>query len=86
MTRVQVGKHVVVNIKRRSLCDNCQVVSCVDLRRCRVTECSEHVAPFLAFKKCSCCGQVFEVFSNFAALDYEICPECNLERIELARS
>jgi len=85
LTRVQVGKHVMVNIKRRSLCDNCLVASCVDLRRCRVTECSEHVALFLAFKKCSRCGRVFEVFSNFAALDYDICQECNSDQNEQER-
>jgi hypothetical protein len=77
VTRVQVSKHVLVNVRRRSLCDNCLEVDCIDARRNRVTECTGHVAPFFAFKKCPRCGRVYEIFSNIASLDYDICPECN---------
>ncbi|HVO77885.1 MAG TPA: hypothetical protein VMS79_03345 [Methanomassiliicoccales archaeon] len=77
MTRVQVSKHVLVNVRRRSLCDNCLEVGCVDPRNHRVIHCEGHVAPFFVFKKCPRCGKVYEIFSDIASLDYDICPECN---------
>jgi hypothetical protein len=78
VTRVQVSKHMLVNVRRRSLCDNClEVNCCVDARRNRVTECEEHVAPFFAFRKCPRCGKYYEIFSSISSLNYDICPECN---------
>jgi len=68
---------MLVNVRRRSLCDNCLEVDCVDMRRNRVTECDSLVAPFLVFKKCPRCGQVYELFSNITSVDYDVCPECN---------
>ena len=58
MTRVQVSEHVLINVRRRSLCDNCLVENCISVKDSRVTECDEHVAPFLAFKTCERCGNV----------------------------
>ncbi len=81
MTRVQVSEHVLLNVRRRSLCDNCLVVNCLNAKESRVTECVEHKAPFLAFKTCAICGRSYEIFSNLCSLDYDVCPSCNLERL-----
>jgi predicted nucleic acid-binding Zn ribbon protein len=43
----------------------------------RVVECDLFKPQFVAFKRCRQCSSVYEVFSNFNALDFELCPECN---------
>lgn len=43
-------------------------------------ECDRFHPVFVAFKKCSRCGHVFDVFSNIRSLDQELCPSCNQER------
>jgi len=42
----------------------------------------------MAFKKCNQCGEIYELFSNFKALDYDMCPICNerMKVIQLVRS
>jgi len=77
MTRVQVSEHVLLNVRRRSLCDNCLVVNCLNAKESRVTKCREHKAPFLAFKTCEVCGRSYDIFSNIGLLDYDVCPACN---------
>ena len=81
MTRVMVGKHLLLNMSRRSLCDNCIAEVCIREAQGRVLECAHHRAPFLAFKKCSRCGKVFEVYSNLRRLKYEMCSSCNDEEV-----
>ncbi|MDD1765787.1 MAG: hypothetical protein LUO84_04970 [Methanomassiliicoccales archaeon] len=76
MTRVKVGEHLIVNVNRRSLCDNCAVESCVAVQSGRVLECKRFKAPFIALVKCKSCGHMFDIFSNLNALDYELCPVC----------
>ncbi len=46
-------------------------------RTLRVVECDLFKPQFIAFKRCRQCSSVYEVFSNFNALDFELCPECN---------
>ncbi|MFA5311827.1 MAG: hypothetical protein WC375_00745 [Methanomassiliicoccales archaeon] len=80
MTKVQVGEHRWVNVKRRSLCDNCVADVCVrreESRQTRIFQCDMFRSPFVAFKRCTRCGSIFEVFSNFHSLDYEMCQKCN---------
>ncbi|QLH74046.1 MAG: hypothetical protein HPY73_00300 [Methanomassiliicoccales archaeon] len=82
MTKVQIGEHRWVNIRRRSLCDNCIADVCLrkqELTEVRVLRCELFRSPFIAFKKCIRCGCVYEVFSNFGSLDYDKCPECNMK-------
>jgi DNA-directed RNA polymerase subunit RPC12/RpoP len=38
----------------------------------------------MAFKKCLDCGEIYEVTSNFRALDYDRCPRCNGSRERIA--
>lgn len=79
MGRVKVGEHLWVNLSRRSLCDNCSADLCVYARDDIVEKC-EHFTPLLvAFKKCQRCGSIYEVSSNYRALNYELCPRCNEE-------
>lgn len=79
MGRVKVGEHRWVNLSRRSLCDNCSAELCVYNHGSRVTNCDRFTPSLVAFKKCISCGSVFEVSSNFRALNYELCPRCNEE-------
>ncbi len=80
MTRVKVGKHVWVNVSRRSLCDNCLFDLC-PLSSERRRECEHYRPIYVAFKKCRLCGEIFEVFSNINSLDHKLCPECNKSSI-----
>jgi hypothetical protein len=81
MGRVKVGEHIWVNLSRRSICDNCSARLCVYDRGERTESC-EHFTPIMmAFKKCERCGAIFEVSSNFRALDYDLCPRCNSEML-----
>jgi hypothetical protein len=80
VTMVKVGEHRYVNVRRRSLCDNCVAEVCFrrdERKNLRVVECDLFKPQFLAFKRCRQCASVYEVFSNFNALDFELCPECN---------
>ncbi len=80
MTVVKVGEHRYVNVKRRSLCDNCIADVCFkrdEHKGRRVVECELFRPQFVAFKKCTECSCVYEVFSNFNALDFDRCPACN---------
>ncbi|HUL38818.1 MAG TPA: hypothetical protein VLU38_00865 [Methanomassiliicoccales archaeon] len=77
MTRVRVGKHLFLNVSRRSLCDSCVADVCVRDRAGRILECQDYQAVFLVFKRCSRCGELFEVHHNLCALDPELCPSCN---------
>ncbi|MDW5563711.1 MAG: hypothetical protein SA339_10835 [Methanomassiliicoccus sp.] len=80
MGRVKVGEHLWVNLSRRSLCDNCSADLCTYHCDDEIVEKCEHFSPILvAFKRCKRCGSVYEVSSNFKALDYELCPQCNAE-------
>lgn len=78
MTRVKVGKHLLLNLSRRSLCDNCTADVCVKGKSGRVFECDEYRPPFMVFKRCSYCGEFFEVHRNIRALDPDLCPQCNV--------
>jgi hypothetical protein len=77
LTRVKVGKHLFLNVSRRSLCDSCVADVCVKEGNERVFECRDYRAIFLVFKRCSQCGELFEVHHNLSALDPELCPNCN---------
>jgi len=77
MGRVRIGEHLCINLSRRSLCDNCTAELCVYNDGRRVMECERFTPVLMAFKRCACCGELFEVSSNFRALDYERCPRCN---------
>jgi hypothetical protein len=77
LVKVRVGNHRIVNLSKRSLCDNCVAEVCAVQTPGRVEHCSHFASPFLAFRKCPGCGRVYEVFANFNALDLESCPECN---------
>lgn|GEM_PF-611910 len=77
MTRVQIGEHVWVNISRRNLCDNCVADVCLKRTGDNIERCDLFKSPYVAFKKCNQCGEIFEVFSNFKSLDYDMCPVCN---------
>jgi len=76
-----IGKHLLLNMSRRSLCDNCIAEVCMKERQGRVLECAHYKVPFLAFKKCNRCGKVYEVYSNLRRLNYEICSSCNDEEV-----
>mgnify|MGYP007083368169 FL=1 len=77
MGRVKVGERLWVNLNRRSLCDNCSADLCIYSRGELVYECDHFTPAMVAFKKCKRCGLIFEVTSNFRALDYDLCPRCN---------
>lgn len=80
MTKVKVGEHRYINVSRRSLCDNCIADVCFrknEMVNGRISTCSMFKSPFVAFKKCTSCGGIYELFSNFNALDFEKCPKCN---------
>lgn len=78
MTRVKVGKHLMVNLSRRSLCDSCVADVCAKDTSLRVFECELYQSSFLIFKRCACCEELFEVHHNIRALDPELCPRCNV--------
>ena len=77
MTRVRVGEHILLNLSRRSLCDNCLADICVVERSGRVMECEHYRSPFLAFKRCQICGELYEVHTNLKGLNSDFCPGCN---------
>jgi DNA-directed RNA polymerase subunit RPC12/RpoP len=77
MGRVRIGDHLWLNLSRRSLCDNCVYEVCTHNDGGRVEDCPHFVPAIMALKLCCRCGEVYEVSSNFKALDYELCPVCN---------
>jgi hypothetical protein len=77
MTRVRVGAHILLNLSRRSLCDNCIADICMIKTSERVLECEHYRSRFLAFKCCESCGQLYEVHTNIKGLNPELCPICN---------
>ncbi len=77
MVHVQVSEHKFVNIRRRSLCDNCCVYNCTSFNGSRVTECKEFRPMLSVFMKCRECGRIYDPYSNLCSLNYELCPECN---------
>ena len=77
MTRVQISEHVWVNISRRSLCDNCVADVCLKRTDEHIEQCKLFKSTYIAFKKCNQCGEIYELFSNFKSLDYDMCPLCN---------
>lgn len=82
MTKVQVSEHVWVNISRRCLCDNCIADICFKKDRDNIEQCDLYKSQYIAFKKCGQCGEIYELFSNYKALNYELCPACN-EKIKM---
>ncbi|HHT74838.1 MAG: hypothetical protein ACOX80_02405 [Methanomassiliicoccaceae archaeon] len=74
---VQVRENVYIRLSRRSMCDNCSAELCVYNKGQRVTECDRFTPAIVAFKKCVCCGDIFEVSANFQAIDYDRCMKCN---------
>ncbi|MBN1109289.1 MAG: hypothetical protein JXA45_00880 [Methanomassiliicoccales archaeon] len=77
MVRIQVSEHRMVMIHRRSLCDNCSRRDCTSFNGSRVTECPNFKPHFVIFMKCRNCGAIYDPYYNIAALDSELCPECN---------
>lgn len=77
MVRIQVTEHRLVNIRRRSLCDNCSVNKCTSFIDSRVTECLGFKPMFSVFLKCRECGRIYDPYRSLCSLDYELCPECN---------
>lgn len=77
LTRVQISEHVWVNISRRNLCDNCVADVCLKRTEDNIEQCDLFRSAYIAFKRCSQCGEVYELFSNFKSLDYDMCPVCN---------
>lgn len=74
---IKVSEHRSVNIRRRSLCDNCTKRSCKISEGGRVTECREFKPLFVVFMKCKGCGAIYDPYLSLRSLDYELCPECN---------
>ncbi|MBI0584035.1 MAG: hypothetical protein ISF22_07390 [Methanomassiliicoccus sp.] len=77
MGRVKVGEHLWLNLSRRSICDNCSAELCVYDRGERRERCEYFTPVLFAFKHCKHCGAMYDVVSNFRALNYDLCPECN---------
>jgi DNA-directed RNA polymerase subunit RPC12/RpoP len=73
-----------MKVSRRSLCDNCSAELCVYNQGERVDKCDRYTPALMAFKKCLDCGEIYEVTSNFRALDYDRCPRCNGSRERIA--
>jgi Zn finger protein HypA/HybF involved in hydrogenase expression len=73
-----------MKVSRRSMCDNCSAELCIYNKGTRVDECDRFTPTLMAFKKCQDCGAVYEVTSNFRALDYDLCPRCNGNREQIA--
>ena len=42
-----------------------------------IEQCDLFRSAYVAFKKCTHCGEIYELFSNFKSLDYDMCPVCN---------
>lgn len=74
---LQVSEHRLVNIHRRSLCDNCTERGCMSFDGSRVTECKGFKPMFVVLIKCRKCGAIFDPYINICAMDYELCPTCN---------
>ena len=47
--------------------------------RGNIEQCKLFKSTYIAFKKCNQCGEIYELFSNFKSLDYDMCPICNGE-------
>lgn len=77
MVHLQVSEHRLVNIRRRSLCDNCSERGCTSFDGSRVTECQGFKPLLFVFMKCRQCGVIYDPYQNICVLDYELCPECN---------
>ncbi|TQS81393.1 hypothetical protein [Candidatus Methanomassiliicoccus intestinalis] len=78
MSRVSIGSNRVLVLSRRTLCDNCSADICLYKKEGeRVTEC-EHFIPILAaYKRCSSCGEIFEVSANCMSLREDMCLRCS---------
>ena len=83
MGRVKIGEHVWMKLSRRSLCDNCSAELCIYNHGERVDHCERFTPVLVAFKKCEACGAVYEVASNYRALNYDLCPRCNADKEHL---
>lgn len=77
MAHLQVSEHRFVNIRRRSLCDNCCVKNCTSFNGSRITSCPDFRPTFIVFMKCRACGKVYDPYQSICSLDYTLCPECN---------
>ena len=77
VTRVQISEHVWVNISRRNLCDNCVADVCMKRTSDNIEHCDLFKSVYVAFKRCNQCGEIYELFSSFKSLDYDLCPICN---------
>ncbi|HUT27717.1 MAG TPA: hypothetical protein VMW85_06715 [Methanomassiliicoccales archaeon] len=77
MVHLQVSEHRAINIRRRSLCDNCSIKNCNSFSQGRVIECNQFKPPFVVFMKCRDCGAIYDPYQNIRSLDYELCSECN---------
>ncbi|MDD1771477.1 MAG: hypothetical protein LUQ09_00995 [Methanomassiliicoccales archaeon] len=75
MVLVQVSEHRLVNIRRRSLCDNCSLSGCITTGR--ITTCDKFRPLFAVFLRCKGCGAIYDPYESICSLDYELCPECN---------
>jgi hypothetical protein len=40
-------------------------------------QCEHYRSPFLAFKRCEICGELYEVHTNLKGLNSDFCPICN---------
>jgi len=40
-------------------------------------QCEHYRSPFLAFKRCEICGELYEVHTNLKGLNSDFCPMCN---------
>jgi len=74
---VQIRENVYIWLSRRSLCDKLHSRAMHIYKGQRVTECDRFTPMVTAFKKCICCGEVFDVSANFQATDYDRCMKCN---------
>jgi hypothetical protein len=77
MTRVRVTEHIIVNINRRSLCDNCVVRGCLSFHGSRVFECPDFRPYFEVFIRCRKCGEYYSPYTVLSFPDLELCPKCN---------
>lgn len=73
-----MGKHILINLSRRSLCDTCVADVCTRDTSGRVLECEDYRPPFMVLRRCTYCGEFFEVHQNIRALDQALCPHCNI--------
>ena len=77
MTRLRVTEHIVVNIHRRSLCDNCVVRDCISLYGTCVFDCPDFKPYFEVFIQCRNCGKYYSPYTVLPFPDLELCPKCN---------